>query len=110
MQSEIDSLRRCNTKLELRNAKPIKQTMKKNNIHNARLKELETRILKLECDQSERESKKNCKFQNRCIQIAKEILNEEPIIEYCSLFLNGLELDAFSKNAELHWRCQGLSI
>ncbi|CAB5155657.1 hypothetical protein GLOIN_2v1484053 [Rhizophagus irregularis DAOM 181602=DAOM 197198] len=31
----------------------------------------------------------------RCIQIAKEILNEKPIIEYHPSFLDGLELDAF---------------
>ncbi|PKB92221.1 hypothetical protein RhiirA5_445534, partial [Rhizophagus irregularis] len=43
----------------------------------------------------ESESKKNHKFQTRCIQIAKEILNEEPMIKYCPPFLNGLELDAF---------------
>ncbi|CAG8800509.1 42170_t:CDS:10, partial [Gigaspora margarita] len=41
------------------------------------------------------ESKKNRKFQTRCIQIAKEILNEEPITEYRPSFLNGLEIDAF---------------
>ncbi|CAB4374036.1 unnamed protein product [Rhizophagus irregularis] len=45
--------------------------------------ELDARILKLEQDQAERE---NRKFQTRCIQIAKEILNEEPMIEYCSPF------------------------
>ncbi|CAG8526476.1 13400_t:CDS:2 [Cetraspora pellucida] len=57
--------------------------------------ELEARILKLEQDQAERETKKNRKFQTKCIQIAKEILNEEPMIEYRPPFLNGLELDAF---------------
>ena len=61
----------------------------------ARLEALEARILKLEQDQAEREAKKNRKFQTRCIQIAKEILNEEPMIEYRPPFLNGLELDAF---------------
>ena len=53
------------------------------------------RIKKLEQDQAEREAKKNRKFQTRCIQIAKEILNEEPMIKYHPLFLDGLELDAF---------------
>ena len=43
----------------------------------------------------ESESKKNRKFQTRCIQIAKEILNEDPMIECCPPFLNGLELDTF---------------
>ncbi len=41
------------------------------------------------------ESKKNHKFQTRCIQIAKEILNKELIIKYHPPFLNRLELDAF---------------
>ena len=62
----------------------------------ARLEALEARILKLEQDQAKRkarilkleqgqvgrEAKKNRKFQTKCIQIAKEILNEEPIIKY----------------------------
>ncbi|CAI2189287.1 3913_t:CDS:2, partial [Funneliformis geosporum] len=52
-------------------------------------------------DQAERESKKNRKFQTRCIQIAKEILNEEPMIEYRSSFLNGLELDAFFQKYQI---------
>src|SRR4051794_39233050 len=107
MQSEIDSLRQRITELELRNAEPIKQIMEENNRHDARLKELETRILKLEQDQSERESKKNRKFQTRCIQIAKVILNEEPIIEYRPPFLNGLELDAFFQNYRIALEVQG---
>src|SRR5436305_10569645 len=61
----------------------------------ARLEALEARILKLEQGQVEREAKKNRKFQTRCIQIAKEILNEEPIIEYRSVAESNLELDAF---------------
>ena len=75
----------------------------------ARLEVLEARILKLEQDQVKREAKilkleqgqvrkeakKNRKFQTRCIQIAKEILNEEPIIEYRSVAESNLELDAF---------------
>jgi hypothetical protein len=101
MQSEIDSLRQHITELELRNAEPIKQMMEENNKHDARLEELETRILKLEQDQAERETKKNRKFQTRCIQIAKEILNEEPMIEYRPSFLNGLELDAFFQKLEV---------
>ena len=87
----------------------------------AKLEALEARILKLEQDQAERdarilkleqglverEAKKNCKFQTRCIQIAKEILNEEPMIEYRPPFLNWMPS---SKNIELHWRCKGHSI
>src|SRR6266540_5160008 len=69
--------------------------------------ELEARILKLEQDQAEKEAKKNRKFQTRCIQIAKEILNEEPIIEYHPPFLNGLELDAFFQKHQIALEVQG---
>ena len=44
--------------------------------------EIDAKILKLEQNQAEKENKKNRKFQTRCIQIAKKIFNEEPIIEY----------------------------
>ncbi|GBC44578.1 hypothetical protein GLOIN_2v1773953 [Rhizophagus irregularis DAOM 181602=DAOM 197198] len=87
----------------------------------AKLEALEARILKLEQDQAERdarilkleqgpverEAKKNRKFQTRCIQIAKEILNEEPIIEYRPPFLNGLELDAFFQKYRIGLEVQG---
>ena len=87
----------------------------------ARLEALEARILKLEQDQAEREArilkleqgqvgreaKKNRKFQTRCIQIAKEILNEEPIIKYHPPFLNGLELDAFFQKCRIALEVQG---
>ncbi|CAH1768231.1 22594_t:CDS:1 [Entrophospora sp. SA101] len=68
--------------------------------------ELEARILKLEQDQAKRESKKNRKFQTRCIQIAKEILNE-PMIEYHPSFLNGLELDASFQKHQIVLEVQG---
>jgi hypothetical protein len=55
----------------------------------------------------ELESKKNRKFQTRCIQIAKEILNEEPMIEYRPPFLNGLELDAFFQKYQIALEVQG---
>src|SRR6266496_3160620 len=73
----------------------------------ARLEALEARILKLEQGQVGREAKKNRKFQTRCIQIAKEILNEEPIIEYHPPFLNGLELDAFFQKCRIALEVQG---
>ncbi|RIA97058.1 hypothetical protein C1645_814573 [Glomus cerebriforme] len=57
--------------------------------------------------EKELESKKNRKFQTRCIQIAKEILNEDPIIEYRPPFLNVMPS---SKNIELHWKCKRHSI
>ncbi|GES77612.1 Uvr/REP helicase [Rhizophagus clarus] len=87
----------------------------------AKLEALEARILKLEQNQAERdarilileqgpverEAKKNRKFQTRCIQIAKEILNEEPIIEYRPPFLNGLEFDAFFQKYRIGLEVQG---
>ena len=73
----------------------------------ARLEALEARILKLEQDQVGREAKKNRKFQTKCIQIAKEILNEKPIIEYYPPFLNGLELDAFFQKCRIALEVQG---
>src|SRR6266542_1018887 len=72
----------------------------------ARLEALEARILKLEQDQVGREAKKNHKFQTRCIQIAKEILNEEPIIKYHPPFLNRLELDAFFQKCRIALKMQ----
>ncbi|PKY60570.1 hypothetical protein RhiirA4_484422 [Rhizophagus irregularis] len=57
--------------------------------------------------EKELESKKNRKFQTRCIQIAKEILNEEPIIKYRPPFLNGLELDAFFQKYRIALEVQG---
>ncbi|CAG8831392.1 18271_t:CDS:1, partial [Racocetra persica] len=66
--------------------------------------ELEVRIAKLELKLV---SKKNRKFQNKCIQIAMEILDEGPIIEYRPPFLNGLEFDAFFKKHRIALEVQG---
>ncbi|CAB4415982.1 unnamed protein product [Rhizophagus irregularis] len=66
------------------------------------ISELESRIR-----QKEKLGKKNRKFQTRCIQIAKEILNEEPIIEYRPPFLDGLELDAFFQKYRIALEVQG---
>ncbi|GBB97561.1 hypothetical protein RclHR1_03000004 [Rhizophagus clarus] len=53
----------------------------------------------------------NSRVQTRCIQIAKEIHNEEPMIKYRFPFLNGLlELNAPIKNIKFYQRCKGLSI
>jgi len=57
--------------------------------------------------EKELEYKKNRKFQTRCIQIAKETLNEEPMIEYRPPFLNGLELDAFFQKYRIALEVQG---
>jgi len=57
--------------------------------------------------EKELESKKNRKFQTRCIQIAKEILREEPIIEYRPSFMQGLELDAFFQKYQIALEVQG---
>ncbi|RHZ45856.1 hypothetical protein Glove_645g17 [Diversispora epigaea] len=55
----------------------------------------------------ELEFKKNRKFQTKCIQIAKEILNEEPIIEYRPSFLNRLEFDVFFQKYQITLKVQG---
>ncbi|RHZ59375.1 hypothetical protein Glove_364g77 [Diversispora epigaea] len=66
--------------------------------------DLKVRITKLELKLI---SKKNRKFQNKCIQIVMEILNEGPIIEYRPPFLNGLELDAFFRHHRIGLEVQG---
>ncbi|CAG8536239.1 19653_t:CDS:2 [Rhizophagus irregularis] len=43
----------------------------------------------------------------KCIQTAKEIINEEPITEYHPPFLNGLELDAFFQKHQIGLEVQG---
>ena len=69
--------------------------------------ELLERIIKLEQAWTERESKKNRKFQTRCIQIAKEVLNKEPVVEYRPSFMQGLELDAFFQKYRIALEVQG---
>ncbi|CAG8645271.1 3152_t:CDS:2 [Ambispora gerdemannii] len=66
--------------------------------------DLKVRITKLELKLI---SKKNRKFQNKCIQIAMEILNEGPIIEYRLPSLNGLEFDAFFQKYRIALEVQG---
>ena len=53
------------------------------------------------------ESKKNRKFQEKCILIAQVLLGEEPIVEYRPPFLNGLELDAFFQKYRIALEVQG---
>ncbi|CAI2198855.1 5978_t:CDS:2, partial [Funneliformis geosporum] len=45
--------------------------------------------------------------ENRCIQIAKDILKDEPIIEYRHPFLNRLEFDAFFQKYRIALEVQG---
>ncbi|GES92664.1 Uvr/REP helicase [Rhizophagus clarus] len=56
---------------------------------------------------TELEAKKNRKFQTKCIQIAKEILNKEPIIKYRPPLLNRLEFDAFFQKYRIALEVQG---
>ncbi|RGB23202.1 hypothetical protein C1646_822205 [Rhizophagus diaphanus] len=85
MQSKINSLRQRITKFDARNAELIRQMMEENNRRDARIEKLEQYLDELE---KESESKKNCKFQTRCIQIAKEILIKEPIIDMSNRILS----------------------
>ena len=76
----------------------LKQVAEERAKYEAETAELRSRIEKLEryFDELKKKNQKLRKITNfRCIQIAKEILNEEPIIKYHPPFLNGLELDAF---------------
>ncbi|RHZ50409.1 hypothetical protein Glove_499g45 [Diversispora epigaea] len=41
------------------------------------------------------------------LKIAQILLNEEPIVEYCPSFLNGLELDAFFQKCQIALEVQG---
>ncbi|CAI2181960.1 8821_t:CDS:2, partial [Funneliformis geosporum] len=43
----------------------------------------------------------------RCIQIAKKILNEEPMVKYYPSFLNGLEINIFFQNYRIALEVQG---
>ena len=65
------------------------------------LKDYEARFVNLE---QKLISKKNHKFQNKCIKIATD---EEPIIEYRSSFLNRLEFDAFFRYNRIALEVQG---
>ncbi|CAG8814974.1 135_t:CDS:1, partial [Gigaspora margarita] len=55
----------------------------------------------------ELESKKNRKFQEKCILITQILLNEEPIVEYRPPFMEGLELDAFFRSNRIALEVQG---
>ena len=73
--------------------------------------ELRVRVVKLEQDidelKKELESKKNRKFQEKCILIAQILLNEEPVVEYRPSFMEGLELDAFFRYNRIALEVQG---
>ncbi|CAG8600075.1 4901_t:CDS:2, partial [Diversispora eburnea] len=53
------------------------------------------------------ESKKNCKFQAKCILIAQILLNEELIVEYHPSFMEGLEFDTFFQSNQITLEVQG---
>src|SRR6266480_7874539 len=89
MRQRIEELEVANTQARQEHAEPLK------------------RIIKLEQAWMEKEFKKNCKFQTRCIQIAKEVLNEEPVVEYRPSFMQGLELDAFFQKYRIALEVQG---
>ena len=73
--------------------------------------ELRARVVKLEQDidelKKDRESKKNRKFQEKCILIAQVLLGEELIVEYQPSFMRGLELDAFFRHHQMALEVQG---
>ncbi|CAG8470406.1 6567_t:CDS:2, partial [Ambispora gerdemannii] len=97
---EIDELKNENIKIKTENTK-LKHDKE----------EVETENIKLKQDldefKKELESKKNRKFQEKCILIAQVLLGEKPIIEYRPPFLNGLELDAFFQKYPIALEVQG---
>ncbi|CAG8595074.1 uncharacterized protein OCT59_009483 [Rhizophagus irregularis] len=102
LKREVVNLRKCNEEhgSRIEELEKGRRGTDAENINcDIEIYELKDEVAKLRRDidelKKESESKKNRKFQTRCIQIAKEILNEKPMIEYRSPFLNGSELDTF---------------
>src|SRR6266498_2100345 len=96
------------TKLEnkIKKLEKNKRNINAENIKcNIEIYELKAKVVKLRCNINElkkkSEFKKNCKFQIRCIQIIKEILNKKSIIEYYPSFLNELELNIFFQKYQI---------
>ncbi|CAG8762637.1 4760_t:CDS:1 [Racocetra persica] len=102
-QTQLDLLKRI-IKFQTENDVMITQVRKGQAELKARIAKLEQNVTMIK---KEMRFKKNRKFQNKCIQIAKEILNEEPIIEYRPAFLKGLEFDAFFQKYRIALEVQG---
>ncbi|CAG8602732.1 2036_t:CDS:1, partial [Diversispora eburnea] len=85
----------------------IKTTILELETRNAKLKPIIEEFTKKSESSHLVTGKKNRKFQTKCIQIAEEIPNEEPIIEYRPPFLNGLEFDAFFQKYRIALEVQG---
>ncbi|CAG8638619.1 5649_t:CDS:1, partial [Ambispora gerdemannii] len=79
----------------------IEATILKLETRNAKIKPIIEEFAK------KSESKKNRKFQEKCILITQILLNEEPIVESRPSFLNGLELDAFFQKCQIALEIQG---
>ncbi|CAI2168928.1 1462_t:CDS:2 [Funneliformis geosporum] len=76
---------------------------------DAKLRQGVKEVLGVEVDDAPEklESKKNRKFQEKCILIAQVLLGEEPIVEYRPSFMRGLELDAFFQHHRMALEVQG---
>ncbi|CAI2190818.1 4413_t:CDS:2 [Funneliformis geosporum] len=110
-------LKAKNAELEIKNLKYVRLKTKIADLEAKNIK-FKAKNVKLETENAELlkslieeytkklETKKNCKFQTKCIQIAKKILNEKPIIKYHSSFLNGLELNAFFQKYQITVKMQ----
>ncbi|KAF0519123.1 uvr/rep helicase [Gigaspora margarita] len=100
LEKKIDELKNENIKIKTENTK-LKHDKE----------EVETENIKLKQDldefKKELESKKNRKFQEKCILITQVLLGEKPIIEYRPPYLNGLELDAFFQKYRIALEVQG---
>ncbi|GES96784.1 hypothetical protein GLOIN_2v1502041 [Rhizophagus clarus] len=120
--AKIPKLRKKLAKVKARNAELIKEMMKEDNRHVARIKllkaieekytrraEFEVKIEELEKNRTDIVAE-NTELRSRvekCNLIAQVFLGEEPIVEYHPHFLNGLELDAFFQKYQIALEVQG---
>ncbi|CAG8645665.1 2027_t:CDS:1 [Racocetra fulgida] len=100
LEKKIDELKNENIKIKTENTK-LKHDKEEVEIENIKLKQ------DLDEFKKELESKKNRKFQEKCILITQILLNEEPIVEYRPSFMGGLELDAFFRINRIALEVQG---
>ncbi|RHZ45565.1 hypothetical protein Glove_669g18 [Diversispora epigaea] len=101
-QSKINSLEELNSKFKAENVK-VRQGLKT----RIEVADLKARIVELEHGvmilKKELGFKKNRKFQTKCIQMVKKIL-EEPQVEYRPSFLN---VDALFQKCQIALEVQG---
>ncbi|RIA97871.1 hypothetical protein C1645_813589 [Glomus cerebriforme] len=100
--SEHEVLRQRITELESENSKTNADKAVIENLFNGLRVNVMNEYTRRDAEKAEYkkelESKKNRKFQEKCILIAQVLLGEEPNVEYRPSFMRGLELDAFFRH------------